>query len=86
MNDRATNPFEAILTDYFNHKIDDLAWSRFQAVCDLQTIYPTERLAFAAYFADSISNKESLCLPKACEAEVLLEEIRVDEVGFAVGF
>ena len=86
MNNRATQPFQSLLSDYINQKIDACSWNRFQAVCDLETIAPTERLAFATYFVDSIDNNEAIYMPKACEAELILDDIRVDNFGLAVGF
>ncbi|NND70896.1 MAG: hypothetical protein HKN43_04900 [Rhodothermales bacterium] len=86
MSDRATNPFETLFVDYVHENISELNWHRFQAVCDLQSIFPKERLAFATFFADSRKNAESIYLPKACEAELLFDEIRVDELGLAIGF
>lgn len=86
MNNPDSNPFETLFSKYLSEQIEELHWNRFQAVCDLPNIFTTERTAFASYFADSIDNNESLYLPKACEAELLLDEIRVDLIGMASGF
>ena len=86
MNKPAASPFQSLFASYLNNQIDDLHWNRFQAVCDLTEIYPSERIAFATFFSDSISNNEKVCLPKACEAALLLDEIRVDEIGMASGY
>lgn len=86
MTSRA-NPFQFLLSRYIANEIDDRTWSRFSAVCDLPTMYTDERLAFASFVADSIDNDENLYLPRSCEAEILLDEVRVDGFGSAaVGF
>lgn len=80
-------PFQTLLSRYLSNDIDHRTWSRFSAVCDLPTIFADERLAFASFVVDSIDNDENLYLPRSCEAEILMNEVRVDDIGStAVGF